>query len=204
MLTLMIFATLLIPFYYMFKFTQRNNIDIVSIIGFKNDNSENIYLDMLNENNIDLFKEKYDKILIKINYREARYKIMCLTRHLNLPLQITNQKQSSHISKAEVVCENNTYDVTEIVKKYSGPNDDFFGNPFNMCWIFPEYKENNKQALLRLYTENKVQHTIDLLTNEEIVDDDSEDVIQQKRNGGECDFILYDSDIDSFILEDSE
>jgi len=143
--------------------------------------------------------EEYDRILFKLDYNDNTFKYTCLTKHLTLPLQIKDDKQT-FISKAEVHCDNTTYNVTEIVKKYSGPNDDFFGNPFNMCWIFPEYKENNKQAYLKLYSENKVQHTIDLITNEEIQNDNDDSY----DNANSTDFILYDSDIDSFILEDSE
>lgn len=198
MFTLMIFATLLIPFYYYMKFKNKNTLEICSIIGFNNEHTNGTIINTLDENTLKSIQEEYDRVTVKINYNDNKYKYTCLTKHLNLPIQIQNEKQT-FISKAEVCCENNTYDVTEIVKKYSGPNDDFFGNPFNMSWIFPEYKETNKQACLKIYSENKIQHTIDLLTNEEIVDpDDTEDTESMH------DFVLYDSDIDSFTLEDSE
>lgn len=204
MLTLMIFATLFLPFYYLIKFVQRYNIDFISVIGFNNDYPDGTSLDIINESNVMSIKENYDRVLIKFCYLDHVYKYVCLSKHLNLPLQIKNKKQTSFITKAEIVCENNTYDVTKIVKTYSGPNDDFFENPFNMYWIFPEYKDNQKPACLKLYNNNKLQHNIDLLTNEEILDnDDTDNENKERQNDIENDFILYDSDVDSFILEEN-
>ena len=191
MISLMIFATLFIPFFYFIKLRSKKTLEIISIAGFTKTNPDSTTIETFNEDSLNSIQNIYERVVIKLHYDDKSYKYTCLTKDLKLPIQIQDKKQT-FISKAEIICENNTYDVTSIIKTYSGPNDDFFGNPFNMCWIFPEYKENNKQSYLKIYNENKLQRTIDLLTNEEIVDNNSNDLI------------LYDSDMDSFILEDSE
>ena len=102
MLTLMIFATIFIPFYYYMKFKNKNTLEICSIIGFNNEHINGITINTLDENTLESIREEYDRILIKINYNDNNYKYTCLTKHLNLPIHIHNEKQT-FISKAEVL-----------------------------------------------------------------------------------------------------
>ena len=51
--------------------------------------------------------------------------------------------------------------------EFAGPNQDFFGKPFDFRWMFPCYKEYDF-AELRIVDLNDFSYTIDILTNTEV------------------------------------
>lgn len=57
--------------------------------------------------------------------------------------------------------------VLNTLHEFSGPNQDFFGKPFDFRWMFPCHKEYTF-AELRIVDSNDFSYTIDILTNTEV------------------------------------
>jgi len=153
-----------------------NHKDVISIVGYKDTEtteSQSTLISLTNLGVINDLKNDYTRMRVTFNMNNETFVYCALSQEFGWPVE--ESFEHSWIQKAYLTNKTlSPIDVTDIINMYAGPERNFYNSMFDFNWI-PEIA-NSSATQLDIYDHNNFCYKVNLTTNTEINDDNSQSI----------------------------